>query len=64
MKYPENKYPLQKESYKIILEVKAQKDIVDSHYAWVLNYLGISKCPLGLIINFGGNSLVTKRLIL
>ncbi len=49
---------------KIILEVKAQKDIIDSHYAWVLNYLGISKCPLGLIVNFGGNSLVTKRLIL
>ena len=49
---------------KIILEVKAQNGIVDEHYSWVLNYLGISKCPLGLIANFGENSLVTKRLIL
>ncbi len=49
---------------KIILEVKAKKGIVDEHYNWVINYLGISKCPLGLIVNFGENSLVTKRVIL
>jgi len=49
---------------KIILEVKAQKGIVDEHYKWVINYLAISKCPLGLIVNFGENSLITKRLIL
>jgi GxxExxY protein len=48
---------------KIILEVKAQKGIVDDHYRWVINYLAISKCPLGLILNFGNNSLVTKRVI-
>jgi len=49
---------------KIILEVKAQKGIVDEHYSWVINYLAVSKCPLGLIINFGEDSLVTKRIIL
>ena len=49
---------------KIILEVKAQKGIVDEHYKWVINYLGISGCPLGLIVNFGEDSLVTKRVIL
>ncbi len=49
---------------KIILEVKAQRGIVDEHYVWVINYLAISKCPLGLIINFGEKSLVTKRVIL
>ena len=49
---------------KIILEVKSKKGIVDKHYSWVINYLGISKCPLGLIVNFGENSLVTKRVIL
>jgi len=49
---------------KIILEIKSQKGIVDEHYRWVINYLGISKCPLGLIINFGENSLITKRVIL
>lgn len=49
---------------KIILEVKAQKGIVDEHYSWVINYLAVSKCPLGLIVNFGENSLITKRVIL
>jgi len=47
----------------IILEVKAQKGIVDEHYKWVLNYLAISKCQLGLIVNFGEDSLKTKRVI-
>ncbi len=49
---------------KIILEVKAQKGVVDEHYKWVINYLGISKCPLGLIVNFGTDSLLTNRVIL
>jgi GxxExxY protein len=49
---------------KIILEIKAQKGIVDEHYAQVLNYLAVSKCKLGLIVNFGENSLITKRVIL
>jgi len=49
---------------KIILEIKAQKGIVDEHYSWVINYLAVSKCPLGLIVNFGEDSLVTKRIIL
>ena len=49
---------------KIILEVKAQKGIADEHYKWTLNYLALSKCPLGLLINFGGKSLTTKRIIL
>jgi GxxExxY protein len=48
----------------IILEVKAQKGIVDEHYKWVLNYLACSKCELGLIVNFGEDSLKTKRVIL
>jgi len=49
---------------KVILEVKSKKGITDEHYSWVLNYLGISKCPIGLIVNFGEKSLVTKRVIL
>ena len=48
----------------IILEVKAQKGIIDEHFRWVINYLAISKCPLGLIVNFGENSLITKRIVL
>jgi len=49
---------------KIILEVKSKKGIVEGHITWVINYLGISRCPLGLIINFGEDSLITKRVIL
>ena len=49
---------------KIILEVKAQKGLVEEHYRWVIKYLVISKCRLGLIINFGDDSLFIKRLIL
>src|ERR1017187_7488125 len=48
----------------IILEVKSQKEMLDEHYSWVINYLALSKCTLGLLINFGGSSLVTKRLVL
>jgi GxxExxY protein len=48
---------------KIILEVKSQKKIVEEHYSWVINYLGISGCPLGLIINFGESSLISKRVV-
>ena len=49
---------------KIILEVKAQQGIVENHYKWVINYLTVSKCKLGLIVNFGEDSLITKRVIL
>ena len=49
---------------KIILEIKAQKEFVDDHYKWVLNYLALSNNKLGLLINFGQNSLQTKRIIL
>lgn len=48
----------------IILEVKAQEGIVDEHFKYVINYLAASKCKLGLIINFGKDSLVYKRIIL
>lgn len=49
---------------KIILEAKAQQGIVENHNKWVINYLAASKCKLGLIVNFGEDSLVTKRVIL
>ena len=48
----------------IILEVKAQKGIVEDHLKWTINYLAISKCLLGIIVNFGEDSLKTKRVIL
>jgi GxxExxY protein len=48
----------------IILEIKAQKNLVEEHYNYVLNYMALSGCKLGIIVNFGEKSLVTKRLIL
>lgn len=49
---------------KIIIEVKSQQGVVEEHYKQTLNYLAISKCKLGLIVNFGNDSLQYKRLIL
>ncbi len=48
---------------KIILEVKAHKRFADEHFSYLMNYLSISKLKIGLIVNFGENSLVTKRVI-
>ena len=49
---------------KIILEVKAQKGVVDEHYKQVINYLAVSKCKLGLLVNFGEDKLQFKRIVL
>ena len=49
---------------KIILEVKAQEGVLEDHYQQVINYLAVSKLKLGLLINFGENSLKFKRVIL
>ena len=48
----------------IILEIKAQSGIVDAFHKQVINYLAISKHKLGLLVNFGEDSLQYKRLIL
>jgi GxxExxY protein len=48
---------------KIILEVKAQEGIIDVHAAQLINYLKVSKCKLGLLVNFGEKSLKYKRFI-
>ncbi len=49
---------------KVILEVKAkQEGISDDDYAKTINYLRISGCKVGLIINFGTSKLGIKRVI-
>ena len=48
----------------IILEIKCASGILDAHIKQVLNYLAVSKCKLGLIINFARESLEYKRVIL
>ena len=49
---------------KIILEVKAIACLTDSHLKQTLNYLAASRLKLGLLVNFGEDSLVWKRVIL
>ena len=41
---------------KIIIELKAVKEILDIHKAQLLNYLKASKMKLGLLINFRNNA--------
>ena len=49
---------------KIILEVKSCNKIIDEFVKQTLNYMGISKCKIGLLVNFGESSLKHQRLVL
>jgi GxxExxY protein len=49
---------------KILLEAKAIECLTDSHVRQVLNYLAAAKLKLGMLVNFGEDSLVWKRVIL
>ena len=49
---------------KIILEIKAVNGIIDEFIKQTLNYLSASKNKLGIIVNFGEDSLKYKRLVL
>ena len=49
---------------KIQLEAKAVENLTDSHVKQVLNYLAASKLRLGLLVNFRGDSLEWKRVVL
>ncbi len=48
---------------KIILEVKAVNGIIDEFIKQTLNYLSASNNKLGIIVNFGEDSLKYKRLV-
>lgn len=48
---------------KILLEIKCGNNIIDQHVSKTLNYLKASELRLGMIINFGEDSLKFKRLI-
>lgn len=49
---------------KVLVELKAIKELEDVHLAQALNYLKAYKLEIGLLINFGSKSLTFKRLIL
>ena len=49
---------------KIILEVKsAEGGLADEQIAQTINYLKVSGCKIGLLVNFGRSKLEYKRLI-
>jgi GxxExxY protein len=48
----------------IVLEIKAIDCLVSAHTKQTLNYLAVSKLKLGLLINFGEESLKYKRIVL
>ncbi|MFT5761393.1 MAG: GxxExxY protein [Polaribacter sp.] len=49
---------------KIILEIKAIQELEGGHLKQTLNYLAASKLRLGLLVNFGQESVNYKRIIL
>ena len=48
---------------KVIIELKAIKQITDIERAQLLNYLKVTKLKVGLIINFGAKSLQHERIV-
>lgn len=50
--------------YELIFEVKAISQLTNSDIKQTLNYLASSKNKLGLLVNFGEDSLKYKRIIL
>ena len=49
---------------KIILESNAVESLTNSHVKQTINYLAASKLKLGLLVNFGEESLTHKRVVL
>ncbi|TVP99163.1 MAG: GxxExxY protein [Balneolaceae bacterium] len=49
---------------KVLVEIKAIKELEDVHLAQALNYLKAYRLEVGLLINFGSKSLTFKRLVL
>ena len=47
----------------IIVELKAEKGLTDIDRSQIINYLKITKYPLGILINFGETSLKYERYI-
>lgn len=49
---------------KVILEIKSAKALSSAHTAQLLNYLHISGCRLGYLVNFQNTRVEFKRLVL
>lgn len=62
------KQHLMEKSYKIdmvvgdiIVELKSVSELISAHRAQICNYLRLARKPLGILINFGEESLVGER---
>jgi len=49
---------------KVLVELKAIIQLENAHLAQILNYLKAYKLEVGLLINFGGKSLIFKRFVM
>jgi GxxExxY protein len=49
---------------KILFEAKAVERLTEAHTKQVMNYLAALKLDLGLLVNFGADSLEWKRVVL
>ena len=49
---------------KVLVEIKAIKELEDVHIAQALNYLKAYRLDVALLINFGSKSMTFKRLVL
>ena len=49
---------------KILFEAKAVEQLTEAHVKQVLNYLAASKLRIGLLVNFGAESLEWRRVVL
>ncbi len=47
----------------ILLELKTARAIHDEHVAQILNYLNLTKLPLGILLNFGPTGLEHRRYV-
>jgi GxxExxY protein len=48
---------------RVIIELKSAAKLSKEHMAQLINYLHISGCRLGLLVNFQGSHLEWKRLV-
>ena len=48
----------------LIVEIKSVRALNDVHMAQLINYLHISGCRAGLLVNFRGSSLEWRRVVL
>ena len=49
---------------KVLVELKAIKELEDVHLAQILNYLRAYRLEVGLLVNFGSKSMTFKRVVL